>query len=166
LSFSRLANGQYLHSLFVNGQDFLPSGQEPLVGQLANQVQWTTQLTFSWQIFDRFVTRYNVEQARITDDNTRIDRDNLRIQVGSEVRQIVTDYLASERSVSAAEIGLTASKKAYEVIQGRYKVGQQSFIDVLAAQGVAEAQALINLKLQERLVQYYLGKYRFEKLIR
>jgi outer membrane protein len=166
-SLSRFANGEYLHTYSVDGIDTLPTSQEPLSGQLANQVQWTSQLTFTWAIFDRFVTRYNVEQARITDDNTRIDRDNLRIQVGAEVRQIVTDYLASERSVAAAEVGLVASKKAYEVIQGRYKVGQQSFIDVLAAQatlvqaGVAEAQALINLKLQERLVQYYLGKYRF-----
>ena len=171
-SFSRFANGEYLHTYNVDGFDTLPSSQEPLTGQLANQVQWTSQLTFTWAIFDRFVTRYNVEQARVTEDNTRIDRDNLRIQVGAEVRQIVTDYLASERSVAAAEVGLVASKKAYEVIQGRYKVGQQSFIDVLAAQatlvqaGVAEAQALINLKLQERLVQYYLGKYRFDDLIR
>ena len=44
--------------------------------------------------------------------------------------------------------------------------------NVLAAQatlvqaGVAEAQALINLKLQERLVKYYLGKYRFDDLIK
>jgi outer membrane protein len=171
-SFSRLANGQYLHSYTVNSFDALPPGQEPLTGQLANQVQWTSELTFSWAIFDRFVTRYNVEYARVTDDNTRIDRDNLRIQVASEVRQIINDYTQSEHSVESAEVGLVASKKAYEVIQGRYKVGQQSFIDVLAAQatlvqaGVAEAQALINLKLQERFVKYYLGKYRFENLIK
>ena len=135
-------------------------------------MQWTTQLTLSWAIFDRFVTRYNVEQARVIDDNTRIDRDNLRIQVASEVRQIINDYSQAERQVSSAEVGLVASKKAYDVIEGRYKVGQQSFIDVLAAQAtlvqasVAEAQALINLKLQERLVKYYLGKYRFDDLIK
>jgi outer membrane protein len=166
LSFDRLASGRYLHTLIVNSADELPPLQQNLGAQLGNQVQWNLALTLTWNLFDRFVTRYNVEQSKIAEDNTRIDRDNLRLSVGAEIRQVIHDYRQAQRAVEAAETGLKAAVNAYKVIQGRYQVGSSSFIDVLATQSAlvqsqaSEAQSLINLKLQERLIRYFLGKYR------
>jgi outer membrane protein len=166
LTFQRNAAGDYYHSLQVGEFNGLPPNQQGLGSQLGNQVQWTIGLYLSWNIFDRFVTRLNVEQAQITHENTQIDRDDLKILIAAEVRQVVNDYNEAQRNVQASEVGLIAAKKAYEVINGRYRVGASSFIDVLAAQAAYvqaasnEAQALIGLKLQERVVKYYLGKYK------
>lgn len=165
LSLSREAAGDYFHSIVFDGADHVPPAQPGLGSQLGNQVQWTIGLALTWNIFDRFVTRLNVEQAQITEANTKIDRDNLKIQIAAEIRQVVNDYNQSVKNFQSAQVGLSAAKKAYDVIDGRYKVGASSFIDLLAAQAAfiqassTEAQALINLKLEERLMQYYLGKY-------
>jgi outer membrane protein len=163
LIFSRAAEGRHLQTQFLNGVDVLPPSQSGLIPQLGNQVEYTIGLYLSWNIFDRLLTRTGVVRARIVEDNTRIDREDFRLKIVSDVRQARGDYASARTTLQSAQVGVLAAKKAYDTIFGRYEVGASSFIDVLAAQSAlvqaqaSLAQAQINLKLQERTLTFVAG---------
>ena len=164
LGFNIFAGATYLFSHNVNGISAMPTTQTPLFSQLGNQVTYATTLTLSWNLFDRLITKTNVSRASLAASNYEIDLENTRILVTREIRQVYGDYRSAVEQRSSSERGLIAANKAYDLIQGRYKVGASSFIDVLAAQAaliqaqVARAQALIGFRLQVQLLEFYLGK--------
>lgn len=163
LTVDRSSSAKYLYHQLLNNADVLPSSQTNIFPQLGNQVVYTISLNLTWNIFDRFVTRLNIQQARIQSDNTRLQTEDLHIQVASEVKQVKLDYKLALEQVQAAHIGVRAANSAVQVIMGRFRVGSSSFIDLLAAQSAlvqaqaSEAQAVINLQLQKKFFGYYLG---------
>lgn len=164
LSFNRLANGRYLQTQWVNGVNLLPPQQSSLGSQLGNIVSYTFSINLTWNIFDRFLTRVNVEQAQITSDNLELDYEDLRLQIISQVKQAKADYITAFQQVQTAHIAVEAAQKAYATIEGQYQVGSASFIDVLSSQSALvqaranRAQAIINLKLQEKILEYTVGQ--------
>ena len=163
LALSRSAGGSYLDSQIVNGVNTLPAFQSSLGSQVGNVVNYSAGLMLSWNIFDRFVTRLNVEQARISEDNLRLDQENLRLQIVSQIRQVKFDYAAAKSQYEATRVGVQAAEKADATITGQYHVGVSSLLDVLTAQTAlvqaqsSQSQAAINLKLQEILLEYNVG---------
>ena len=163
LAFYRVALGRYLTSALLNGQDVMPASQIGLVPQVGQQVNYSVNLVLSWDVFDHLLTRNNVVRTRIISDNARIDRDDLRIKIVADVRQARGDYSSAQRRVRSAQEGVLAAQKAFDTIQGRYQVGASSFIDLLAAQAALvqaeanQAQAVIQLKLQEKTLLYVTG---------
>ncbi|MFL5815768.1 MAG: TolC family protein, partial [Bdellovibrionia bacterium] len=64
LNFTAGGAGAYLTRQIVNGTDTLPPNQRSLWTQLGDQFAYSVSLNFTWSIFDRFLTRYNVASAR------------------------------------------------------------------------------------------------------
>ena len=131
--------------------------------QFGGQIGYTFGLYLSWSLFDRFVTKLNVERANVNEQNTEIDYQDLKLQVIGEVRQIYGDYKSAREQLRAAKEGAIAAEKAYAVIRGRYSVGASNFIDLLTAQAtltqskVSLAQSTLNYMLQSRQLDYILG---------
>jgi outer membrane protein len=163
LNFSRVASGSYLTRQVVNGVDSLPSSQQSLWPQLGNQVTYMVSLNLTWNIFDRFVTRYRVASARTTWENSQIDQKEVELQTAADVRIAQSDYQIAQDQLKSAEVGLKAAREAFLAVSGRYSVGAASFIDVLTSQTSLvqaesnEAQAVVNLKLREKTLAYATG---------
>jgi outer membrane protein len=163
LTFSRDAGGALLSKDLVNGVDLLSPNQPGLPTQLGNQVQYTVGLTLSWNIFDRFVTKYNVAQADTVYKNTQIALDDSKLQVQSDIRTAMSNYTSAKNQLVSAKVGADSAQKSYDAVEGMYEVGSASIVDVLTAQAALVqarsnlAQALTNLKLQEKTLEYATG---------
>jgi outer membrane protein TolC len=113
---------------------------------------------------DYGLTRLNESHARINADNSDIDLQDKRLQVTSEIRQVYGDFGSAQKNFEASKRTTIAATKAYQIVEGRYKVGASSFVDLIAAQAVLiqaqmnEAQARIGFKFQSELLSFYLGK--------
>jgi outer membrane protein len=163
LVFSRDAAGILLSKDIVNGQNLLPAYQPGLPAQIGNQVEYSIGLSLSWSIFDRFVTRYNVAQAETVLKNTEINLDDSKFQVQADIKAAYTNYGSAKNQLNSARVGLDAAQKSYDAVEGMYEVGSSSIVDVLTAQAALvqarsnQAQALTNLKLQEKTLEYATG---------
>jgi outer membrane protein len=154
--------GAHYNSLTVNGTQ--PSKElRPFGTQLWNQVYGVVALNASWNIFDKYYTKSNVAIAKITALNARIDYDNVNLQIISEVRQAYGNYKTALQQIETAEKGLVAAQRAYETVNGRYTVGAANFIELAITQNNLllaqqnKAQVNINLFLQKKTLDYYLG---------
>jgi outer membrane protein len=165
LGFGVFSNGATFNELQVNPSSGL--GAPPLPSsiwdQLGGQTHYVVGLTLTWNIFDRFLTTLDVERARVTEDDSRIDYEDRRLQVIGEIRQSYSDYKGAVQALEASRRGVVAAEAAYLTVNGRYRVGSASFLDLITAQTAlvqgrtARVQAQIGLILQERLIDYFLG---------
>jgi outer membrane protein len=158
-----VSNGGYLNSLQINNVDAL-GAQEPVGKALFGQVYGEIALNLSWNIFDRLYTKTNVAIARIYQHNASIIRDDLTVQISSDIKQAYNDYLAALQQIETSKRGLFAAQQAFEVLNGKYDVGQATFVELSNAQvvllqaEVSKAQADISLMLQKKIIDYYIGK--------
>ena len=164
LDFGLVSNGGYLDQFSVNGVNQYPLvPQEPLGQALFGQVYGTVGLGLSWKLFDKLVTKTNVDANKIYRSNAQIDRDDLTFQISSDIRQAFNDYIAALQSIETSNTGLVAARESFQVIQERYNVGSSNFIDLSNAQAVllqaevSRAQAIIKLSLQKKVIDYYVG---------
>jgi outer membrane protein len=163
LNYGLVSYGGYLDKLYVDGVNEISQQTEPLGRALFGQVYGTVGLGLSWKLFDKLVTKTNVDAYRIYRSNAEIDRDDLAVQITADIRQAFNDYVAALQQIETSRTGLLAAQQSFEVIQGRYDVGSSNFIDLSNAQAVllqakvAQAQALIKLSLQKKVIDYSVG---------
>jgi outer membrane protein len=163
LDFSLLGTGDTLLRQTLSGADSLPPQQNAMWSQLGNQISYTVQLTLTWNLFDRGLTRLNVAQNQVTANNLEIDDEDQKIQSVTQIRQAYGDFYSAQKQLEAAATAATAAHKSYDVVQGRYRVGASSFVDLLLAQSTYvtaqsnEAQARVNFKFQSKLLEFYKG---------
>ena len=163
LNYGLVSNGGYLDRLYVNGVNDIADQTEPLGQALFGQVYGTVGLGLSWKLFDKFVTKTNVDAYKIYRSNAEIDRDDLAVQISADIRQAFNDYVSALQQIETSEKGITAAQQSFEVIQGRYNVGSSNFIDLSNAQAVllqaevSRIQALVKLSLQKKVLDYFTG---------
>jgi outer membrane protein len=163
LNYGLISNGGYLDRLYINGVNGLNTPQEPLGKALFGQVYGTIGLGMSWKVFDKFVTKHNLESGRLYRSNAELARDDLSLQISADIRQAYNDYVSAIQQIETAEKGLIAAHQAYDVIKGRYDIGAANYIEVTNAQAallqaeVNKAQNLIKLSLQKKVIDYLVG---------
>ncbi|CAN5464745.1 TolC family protein [soil metagenome] len=151
--------------LYINGADVLPNytPQRSLGTQLGEQIYGAAALNVGWNIFDKYVTKSNMMNARINASNARIDLENVSLQIVAEIRQALGNYSTAVQQVETSQKGLVAANQAFETLSGRYSVGAANFIELSNAQNNLllakqnRAQAGISLFLQKRVIDFYLG---------
>jgi outer membrane protein len=163
LNFGLESYGGYLDKLYVDGVNDISQQTEPLGQALFGQVYGTVGLGLSWKLFDKLVTKTNVDANRIYRSNAELDRNDLSVQITADIRQAFNDYVSAIQQIETSRRGLAAAQQSFAVIQGRYDVGSSTFIDLSNAQvvllqaKVAQAQALIKLSLQKKVFDYLVG---------
>ncbi len=149
--------------LYISGNNVLPQDQRSFGSQLSDQVYGIMAINVGWNIFDKYVTKSNVAQAKVNAANARIDYENMNLQIVSEIRQALGNYNTAVQQTETSQKGLIAAEKAFETISGRYSVGSANFIELANAQNNLllakqnRAQAGISLFLQKKVIDFYLG---------
>ncbi len=157
-------NGGYFDKLVVNGIDEKPASQEALTTQLYKYTYGYLGVNATWNLFDKYFTKSNVAVAKIDADNARIDLQDTKISVVSTVKQAHNDYINAVQQMETVGKGLEAAQNAYEAVDGKYKEGATDFITESNSQLVLlqaqqnKIQASINMMLQKKIIDFYIGK--------
>ncbi len=105
-------NGAYFNSLSVNGENEQPATQEAIPTQLYKYTYGLVGVNAVWNIFDRYYTKSNVAIAKITADNARIDLQDTKIGVVSDVKQAYNDYINAVQQMETVDKGIGRCTKS------------------------------------------------------
>lgn len=114
-------------------------------------------------IFDRFVTRAQVQRARLDAENERIRLDDLRQDVALQVRQGWLDYQNAAKQLDVTARQLTAASAALDAERERYDLGVSTLTELTQARArlveaqSARAQAVARFIFQQKLLDYAIG---------
>jgi outer membrane protein len=139
-----------------------------LANALGNQLDQSrggsVSIGVSFPLFDRGATSVAVQQAKIQEDNARLQLANQRQSVALDVRRA---YLALETSRQQLAVALAQQKAAdlaVSTTQARYQVGTSSLLELTQARAsqLQAATAVVNAKnalaFQNALMPYYTGE--------
>ncbi len=163
LRFDAAVSGRIFDREMVRGVDQLTVPQRSIFDQLGNQ--WTRALTLgvSWDVFDNYRARLDIERATVSLDRDRLATDDLRLRVATQVQQALGDYRAAEQKLKTTAAGLESAQQAFDAVQGRFDVDLATFVDVLSAQTTLtqaralREQAVANMALQKTVLRYAVG---------
>jgi len=164
LRFDYVGSGRVFGREIVDGKDQLTVAQGAIGEQLANQRYAQLSLGLSWSLFDGFRERLDMERATVATDRDRLNVEDLRLRIGSEVQTAIGNYRAAEEKLVASAAALDAAQQAFDAVQGRFDVGLASVVDVLTAQtALTQAralreQSLENMALQKAVLRYASGE--------
>jgi outer membrane protein len=120
-------------------------------------------LSINVPIFDRFVTRAQVQQAELQAANERIVLENLRQDVALQVRQGLLDYRNAAKRLDVTARQVVSAEAALRAEQERYDLGVSTLTELTQARALlveaqsARAQAVAQFVFQEKLLAYATG---------
>ena len=139
--------------------------------QLDEKRSGDIRLGVSIPIFNRFDTKYRVEQAQVQQRDIELRYEDLEQRVALEVRQAVLDYQFAIKELEVTERQVRAAQQALDAEQERYNVGASTLVElsqvrasyVSAASG--RSSAIYNYLARVRLVDYFVGRIRPDVVI-
>ncbi len=120
-------------------------------------------LSIDIPIFDRFVTRSQVQQARLEAANEQIQLEDLRQSVALEVRQGFLDYQNAAKRLDVTARQVASAEAALNAEQERYDLGVSTLTELTQARTLlveaqsARAQAVAQFVFQSKLIDYATG---------
>ncbi len=164
LRFDYVGAGRVFGRELVDGKDQLTTSQRPFFDQLGNQRYTQLSLGVSWSLFDGYRERFDMERSLVATNRDRLNIEDLRLRIGSELQTAIGSYHAAEQKLIATAVGLDAAQESFDAAQGRYDVGLASVVDVLTAQtALTQARALreeaiANMALQKAVLRFVTGE--------
>jgi outer membrane protein len=122
---------------------------------------WIASIVLKWELFHGAENRAQIDQAKIGRDNLETRIEETKNQIRLQVIDAYYDLQASEKSIAAANEALISARKAYEVIDRKYREGQANLIEYIDARTTmtnAEQNLIINR------YDYYIKYAEFEKV--
>ncbi len=111
-----------------------------------------------WDIFSGFQNRARVKQAVVETELLKQQKEEAEAQIRLEVTQAYYDLKASVQSVRAAETECTHAKKAYRLVERKYREGMASLIEYMDARtamtGAETNRIIARFDLQVKLAEY------------
>ncbi len=135
----------------------------PWPEQTRDNRQGSIRLGMTIPIFNRFDTRYRVEQSRVVERNAQLDRESLQQRVALEVRQAYLDYQTAVKQLEVSDRRLRAAQQALDAEQERYNVGASTLVELTAVQvqyvsaSSARVNAVVNYVARVALIDYFVG---------
>lgn len=135
----------------------------PLSDQLSDLLGYSLSITLNWTLFDGFLTRYNVEQAKVNYLNEELDTADLEHDIAIDIQLAVDNYSAAFTEIETAKQGLRAAEKAYETVKKKYDLGSAGFVEASTAKATLVSarseysQAIYNLALQKNILDFATG---------
>ena len=123
----------------------------------------TVGISFSLPLFDRYLTRNKIAQAKIAQRNEQLTLKQKQLQLGLEISQAIQEYRTTQKGVDVVESKLTSARQSLHSYEERYRVGASTLVELTQSrtQYVSAAfdqiQARYDLVTQEVAVAYYLG---------
>jgi outer membrane protein TolC len=116
--------------------------------------------TFSWPIFDGWATKAKVEQAIIDLKETQLTKEKTIKDIALELKNAYLDLKNAIAKMKSAQTQIDSYKDALSVIQGKYKAGIASSLD-LNDTSLGYEVSLFNQK--QAIYDYILAQARFDK---
>ena len=164
LRFDYIGAGRVFGRELVDGKDQLTTSQRPFFDQLGEQRYTQLSLGVSWSLFDGYRERFDMERSLVATNRDRLNIEDLRLRIASEIQTAINSYHAAEQKLIATAVGLDAAQESFDAAQGRYEVGLASVVDVLTAQtALTQARALreeaiANMALQKAVMRFVSGE--------
>ncbi|MGI6295859.1 MAG: TolC family protein [Armatimonadota bacterium] len=91
-------------------------------------------IAMQWTPFDSGLTAGRIEEARGALLAAQADLESTKLSVTSDVSQAYLNLKTAEQRVTTSEAEVTNALEALRLVEGRYKAGLGTFLDVLDAQ--------------------------------
>ncbi|ASQ91612.1 transporter [Prosthecochloris sp. GSB1] len=163
LSFILATGGNPYSSLDTPGTGEIVYDYPPLGEQLSDLAGYSLRLSMNWTIFDGFLTRHGIEQARINYLNESLNTGDLEHDIAIDINIAADNYTAAFKQIETSRQGLRAAGKAFETVSRKYDLGAASFVEANAARAALVAakadyaQAVYNLALQKNVLDFTTG---------
>ncbi len=132
--------------------------------QLERNRSQSISLSVNVPVFNRFRSRTQIQRARISYENAKINVEATQQQIGVEVRQAYLDYLTAEKQLEVTRRQLTFRQQALEAARERYNVGAATLVELTQAQSdfvqasQDEVTARYTIYVRKRLIRFYTGE--------
>lgn len=117
-------------------------------------------VTFTWPIFDGWLTRAKVEQAIADLKTTQLTKEKTVKDIAAELKNSYLDLKNAIAGIKSAEVEMNLYSDAASVAEKKYKAGIASSLDLDDA-ALAYKVSLFNKK--QAIYDYVSAKARFEK---
>lgn len=134
------------------------SSRMPLLDQMNSSRSLYLNLSLSYSIFDKNSTRSNVNKAKISTENLKLEREKIVRDRKQNLNQLKLEHNAAVGELSATESSYNSSKMNYEAMRERYLVGKNSSIELFNAmthlnmQEFKKIACIYNIYLKEQLI--------------
>jgi outer membrane protein len=125
--------------------------------------EWNLRAALSFPIFNGFLTKYQVQEAKANLNISKANEESLRQSIFSDVQQAYLNLKQAEESIPTAELGVKQAQENFEIATGRYAAGVGSPIDVtdaevlLANAKLSYIQALYSYKISQANLEKAMG---------
>lgn len=120
-------------------------------------------LTLSVPIFDRKVTKTNVEKEKINTEIAKLDLQNTKTNLSQAVEQAYINVQNAQQQYIAANEQLTYSGETFRIANEQFKIGSYNIVDYLQQKNlyVQALQAFVQAKyasaLYTKIYNFYTG---------
>jgi outer membrane protein len=127
------------------------------------QKGWNIGATFSFPVFNGFLTKYQVEEAKANLNVLSANEESLKQNIFLEVQQAYLNLKEAEDSIPTAELGVKQAEENFEIANGRYTAGVGNPIEVTDAEvlllnaKLSYIQALYNYKVSQSSLEKAMG---------
>jgi len=124
---------------------------------------WEVGAAISFPVFNGFLTKYQVEEAKANLNVLRANEESLRQSIFSDVQQAYLNLKQAEESIPTAELGVKQAEENFEIANGRYAAGVGNPIEVTDAEvllsnaKLSYIQALYNYKVSQASLEKAMG---------
>lgn len=132
--------------------------------QLKNNFNQYIGLSLSIPIFNRFVTRNNVRQARIAVENQRLTLENTRKTLYKEMQQAYYNAVAAQKQYQSSQTACDAASASFNLMQKKYENGKANsteFEEQKTRYMKAQAdhlQAKYTYIFRQKILNFYRGE--------
>ncbi len=103
---------------------------------------WSIGVFFSWDIFDRFVTRSSIQDAKAQHRIAEYNLQQAKIDAVLDVKQIMLNLDQARQRLDLAAETVAAAEENYRLAQERYRVGAGTILESIeAGASLTSAQA-------------------------
>lgn len=142
----------------------LSTNEASFFNQLNDNKGHSFNLSVNIPIFSRFQNKTAVAKSKIREENTKLDLDQAKLDLESNIQRAFTDAQAALKAYTAAQKSLESQELAFNNSQERYTLGSMNSFELEQARiRLINAQSsLINAKydfvFKTKVLDFYLGK--------
>ena len=132
--------------------------------QLNQQKGHRLGISLNIPIFSRFQNKTSVAKSRIQEENSKLNLDQAKLDLESNIQRAYTDAQAAFKAFDAAEKSLKSQTLAFNNSKERYDIGAMTAFDLEQArvQLINAESSLINAKydfvFKTKVLDFYMGK--------
>ena len=124
--------------------------------------EWSLGVGISWPLFDGLNREYSIRRAKSDLAETTAEHDKLLRGVELEVWTTYSQLVEAGQAIEAARVLVVSADESARVMEGEYKNGTASIIEVTDAQ---TARTTANVRLVQARLDWYTAMARLERAI-